>query len=227
MPSVDLSQIVSGLQYAAQTYLPGHPQTVNATIRSASDLANMLEQGVNSHVPAGPNAPFNNQGQSTTPSADATPSMIPDLSVGDIMRNNTARNAPDAAGDFWRMASAWFDVQRVAFLVIGIGLVLIGVRLIATTSNNASLDDALKNAQLKIANNTLTEQTALVAKRKAREERRAAQRPMLAYSADHASHPRPDFGPPLIEEPIRRGPSGKPGPSITTDYPPTRNKRSP
>lgn len=189
-----LSQISKGvgtLQYAAQTYLPGHPSTVNASLSSATDLARILEQGAHSTVPTGIGPVFNNQGQETQAQIDAHNQEFP-YQGGASMTNVGA--------------PSWFDLQRIGFLVIGVGLIFIGVTMIVRQTGDVGLDNALKRAQLKLTQDQVqnTEkaqaQKTLRAQRvAARAARRAAAKPALAYDRDHASDPRPDFGNKIVD----------------------------
>lgn len=246
MPGFDLnsvlSQIQTGagvLQYAAQTFLPNHPQTVNApgagfVVQGAGTSLAQLQAGAQSTVPPGTGGDFLNQGQAVIGGiiSQGLHDLIPG---GPATANDAARAAtgavagalPDVAG-----IASWLDIQRVGFLVLGVGLIFIGVTMIVRQTGDVGLDNQLKRAQLKLTEDQVqtskaakTRQTLRANKVAARAARRAASRPTLAYDRDHAGDARPDFGPPLIEQDIRSGPSGKARTSLNLGGPPKRKRK--
>lgn len=190
-----LTQGASTLAYAAQTYLPNHPQTANAAT-SAVQLAQMLEPGAHSTVPSGV------LGDPTQDTAQANTGFT----IPQIMTNNAPQpgSVQQTVSNLASLAG-WLDFQRVAFLVLGIGLMFIGATLLVRSAGDPGLDINLKRAQLKLANDQVAKteqsnrkQTLRAQRVQDRTARRRLTRPTPAFE-DHASHARPDFGKNIID----------------------------
>lgn len=197
-----LSGATKQLGWTAQTFLPGQPNAswlnAGANAQNVTNLTRILEQGAHSTTPSGPGAPWNNQGGVVDPGNIG--GIIADAVTG--VPTNQAAQAATAGNS---RDNGWFDLQRVGFLVLGIGLIIIGVTFIVKNAGDVSLDNNLKKSQLKL------NQRALAAGDKVAETLKAEPKPEAV--ADHASDPRPDFGkrhnPNTIEAPPRR--KGTPG----------------
>lgn len=173
------------LAYAAQTFLPNHPQT-RGFILSAMEP---------------PDAPPTDPYSSASTPDFGGPRMPGEFGgivdgIGDAIGG--AVNAANTAGETAQAAGEWFDLQRIGFLVLGIIFIGVGVVFIARQTGDIDLDNRLKRAQLTLAEKAVQKESGpgLFAKLK--------REPKPKPIRDHASDPRPDFGAPIIEQTSKR-----------------------